>query len=98
VWRNMPRSNDWSIRLAQPLKLCPTVRPTAERKFVILRYQSKVPAMAGCAKCQRKFFTPSTFSLDPLGAEWYLLSKFDLHGCTGEPERRAPRPMWQMER
>jgi hypothetical protein len=35
--------------------------------------------MAGCAKCQRKFFTPSTLSRDPLGAEWYLLSKFDLH-------------------
>jgi hypothetical protein len=54
--------------------------------------------MAGCAKCQRKFFTPSTFSRDPLGAEWYLLSKFDLHGCTGDPERRASPTMWQMER
>jgi hypothetical protein len=91
----MPRSSDRSIRPAQPLGH--TVR-VAERKFVILRYQGKVPAMAGCAKCQRKFFTPSTLSSDLLGAEGYLLSKFDLHRCTGEPERRAPLPMWQMER
>ena len=94
----MPRNSDRSIKPVQPLKLCSTVRPTAERKFVILRHQGNVPAMAGCAKCQRKFFTPSTFSRDALGAVWYLLSKFDLHGYTGEPERRAPLPMWQMKR
>jgi hypothetical protein len=29
----------------------------AERQFVILRYVSKVSAMASCAKCQRTFFT-----------------------------------------
>jgi len=91
----MQRSGDRTTRPTQPMG---TGGSTAERKFVILRYQGKVPAMAGCAKCQRKFFTPSTLSRDPLGAEWYLLSKFDLHRCTGEPERRAPLPMWQMER
>ena len=30
----------------------------AERDFVILRHQGKVPVMASCVKCQRKFFTP----------------------------------------
>jgi hypothetical protein len=48
-----------------------------ERDFVILRHQGKVPAMASCAKCLRKFFTPTTYSRDPVGAEEYLLSKFD---------------------
>jgi hypothetical protein len=54
----MPRNSDKFIRLAQPVE---PVRPTAERKFVILRHQGKVPAMAGCAKCQRKFFTLPPF-------------------------------------
>lgn len=74
------------------------VGSTAERKFFILRYQGRMPAMAGCAKCQRKFFTPSIFSSDPVGAEWYLLNKFDLHRCSGQTEKRAPLPVWQMER
>ena len=86
----MPRSSDRSIRPAQPLKLGHTVR-VAERKFVILRYQGKVPAMAGCAKCQRKFFTPSILSRDLLGTEGYLLSKFDLHRCT-ENQRGEQTP------
>jgi hypothetical protein len=30
-----------------------------ERNFVVLRYEGKVPTMASCAKCQRKFFTPA---------------------------------------
>jgi hypothetical protein len=40
-------------------------------------FQDKVPAMASCTKCQRKFFTPATFSRDPVGAAEYLRSKFD---------------------
>lgn len=51
-----------------------------ERRFVIVRYEGKVPAMASCAKCQLKFFT-ATFARDPVGAEVYLLDKFDLHEC-----------------
>jgi hypothetical protein len=58
----------------------------AERDFVILRFQGKVPAMASCAKCQRKFFTPTTYSRDPAGAEEYLLSKFDRHDCEEKPK------------
>jgi len=58
----------------------------AERDFTILRYQGKVPAMASCAKCQRKFFAPNTYSRDPVGAEEYLLGKFDHHDCEEKPK------------
>jgi len=70
----------------------------AERKFVILRYEGKVPAMASCAKCQRKFFAPTTYWGDPLGAQEYLLGKFDVHECPGQARRQEPRPTWLMER
>jgi hypothetical protein len=55
---------------------------STERRFVIVLYEGKVPGMASCAKCQRKFFTPArTFKHDPIGAEQYLANKFDLHRC-----------------
>jgi hypothetical protein len=57
----------------------------AEREFAILKYERKVPAMAGCAKCQRKFFTPDTYYGDAIGAERYLLSKFNEHRCDEAP-------------
>jgi len=73
----------------------------AERSLVILRYQGTVPVMASCAKCQRKFFTPSTFFYDALGAKGYLHSKFDWHQCNetstaslmadGRPNREGTR-------
>ena len=60
-----------------------------ERSFVILKYYNKVPAMAGCAKCQHKFFTPNTYYNDHIGAEEYLRDKFDLHTCEkAKPRRR----------
>lgn len=52
-----------------------------EHRFVIVRHEGKVPMMASCAKCQLKFFTPATFACDAVGAELYLLDKFDLHEC-----------------
>jgi hypothetical protein len=64
--------------------LCHTTRVMAEREFVILRYVGKVPAMASCAKCQRKFFTPAPFANDAVGADRYLTQKFDLHRCPGD--------------
>jgi hypothetical protein len=70
----------------------------AERKFIIVKFQGKVPAMASCAKCQRKFFTPATFSRDPVGAAEYLRSKFDAHRCPGQSEEREPIPTWLTER
>jgi hypothetical protein len=55
---------------------------SSERRFVILKHERKVPTMASCAKCQCKFFKPSsTFERDPIGAEQYLANKFDLHRC-----------------
>ena len=59
-----------------------------ERGFIIMRYEGEVPAMASCAKCQLKFFTPPTiFACGPLGAERYLLDKFDLHECGELPTK-----------
>jgi hypothetical protein len=58
----------------------------AERTFVILKYVNRVPSLASCAKCQRKFFTPKIYDCDRVGAEQYLLGKFDLHKCQEEPE------------
>ena len=62
-----------------------TVPGTAERDFVVMRYKNQVPAMASCAKCQCKFFTPNTYYNDGVGALEYLRSKFDWHECNGEP-------------
>jgi hypothetical protein len=61
----------------------------AERRFVILRYVGTVPAMASCAKCDRKFSTPTTILRDAIGAERYLAHKFDLHQCPEERTRWA---------
>jgi hypothetical protein len=55
-----------------------------ERTFIILRYKYKVPAMASCAKCQQKFFTPHSYDNDLLGAERYLRHKFEEHRCREE--------------
>jgi hypothetical protein len=52
-----------------------------------LRYEGKIPAMAGCAKCQRKFFTPAIYSGDADGAQEYLFSKFDRHECEERPKK-----------
>jgi hypothetical protein len=57
-----------------------------DRRFVIVRYAGKVPAMASCGKCARKFFTPGTLSRDAIGATEYLGQKFDIHKCE-EPKR-----------
>jgi hypothetical protein len=63
----------------------------AERNFVIVRYVGKVPAMASCTKCQRKFFTPATHARDAVGADEYLRNKFDLHRCPEEPQPACAR-------
>jgi hypothetical protein len=65
--------------------------PSSERRFVIVRYEGKVPAMASCSKCQRKFFTPPTFAREAIGAAQYLGQKFDLHDCPEEIEERDKR-------
>jgi hypothetical protein len=57
-----------------------------ETGFAILRYEVKVPAMACCRKCQRKFFTPKEFNLDRIGAEEYPWRKFVAHKCPELPD------------
>jgi hypothetical protein len=52
-----------------------------ERRLVTVRYEGKVPAMASCTNCQRKFFTPTALASDAVGAEEYLGRKFDWHDC-----------------
>jgi hypothetical protein len=61
----------------------PTCIPAwhTDRRFVILRYEGKVPVLASCAKCTRKFFTPPTLARDAVGANEYLGQKFDVHVC-----------------
>ena len=59
-----------------------------DSRFVIVRYEDKVPAMASCHKCDRKFFTPATLARDAIGAEEYLGQKFDVHQCLEEIGRR----------
>ncbi|MGA8345278.1 MAG: hypothetical protein WB781_25330 [Candidatus Sulfotelmatobacter sp.] len=63
-----------------------------ERSFVILKYVNKVPTMASCTKCERKFFTPTAYQGDRVGAEQYLRGKFDLHKCEGDS--RAKTQQW----
>jgi hypothetical protein len=52
-----------------------------ERCLIILRYDGRIPMMASCAKCERKFFTPTTFSREPIAAEEYLAHRFAAHQC-----------------
>ena len=59
----------------------------AERNFIVLKQKGKVPAMAGCEKCKRKFFTPASYFRDPNGAYEYLLTKFDRHQCEEKPKK-----------
>jgi len=87
-----PRSANTSLTVVLFLELCQTVRGMAERNFILLRREGKVPAMAGCEKCQRKFFTPAIYSRDAVAAQDYLFSKFDRHDCEEKP--RKAHPAW----
>jgi hypothetical protein len=57
----------------------------SERRFVVTRYENKVPAMGICERCQLKFFTPDSYYGDAIGAEQYLHGKFDQHHCGKKP-------------
>lgn len=63
----------------------PKTMSIPQRRFVVLKCVYKVPALASCARCQRKFFTPKAYDRDPVGAVQYLIRKFDLHKCEEEP-------------
>jgi hypothetical protein len=62
-----------------------------ERSFVILKYVNQVPSLASCSKCQRKFFAPTAYQRDRIGAEQYLQGKFDAHRCAEEVKVQVVR-------
>jgi hypothetical protein len=64
---------------------------TAERSFIILKHVNKTPSLAACSKCERKFFTPTAYYNDHIGAEQYLQGKFDLHRCPEEAHVQVVR-------
>jgi hypothetical protein len=47
--------------------------------MLILRYEGRVPVVASCTKCERKFFLPTTFTRDAIEAEAYLGQRFATH-------------------
>ena len=74
-------------KLFEPYSCSSPIRIPAwhnDLRFVILRYEGKVPVLASCEKCQRKFFTPPTLARDAVGAEEYLGQKFEVHVCPKE--------------
>jgi RNA recognition motif-containing protein len=58
--------------------------PQAKRDgFLILRRgRDTAPSLAGCIRCELKFFTPRSLMDAPSGALQYLLSKFAAHNCS----------------
>jgi hypothetical protein len=85
------RVNRGSFQWYNPLELWQTVRGMAERKFIVLKYEDRVPMMAGCENCKRKFFTTVDYFGDAAGALEYLFNKFDHHRCE-ETTAGARRP------
>jgi hypothetical protein len=63
---------------------------SSERTLVILKCVNKVPSLAACSSCQRKFFTLATYRDDPARAEQYLQEKFVMHRCLGVFRRAHP--------
>ncbi len=60
--------------------------------MVILQYLGKTPAMASCAKCRLKFFTPSELLNKPRRATDYLWGKFASHACKWEEAISSDHP------
>lgn len=58
-----------------------TARKETDRHLVMLRYEGRVAVMASCARCELKFFVPTTLSRDALEAEAYLVQRFAAHRC-----------------
>jgi hypothetical protein len=59
---------------------------------VLLQYLGKTPAMASCAKCRLKFFTPSELLKKPREATDYLRGKFAAHPCKWEEAISSDHP------
>jgi len=52
-------------------------------QLVFLQYVGK-PSLAGCAKCQMRFFTPHELMTQPQAAAQFLRERFARHICEGE--------------
>ena len=70
---------------------------SSERTLVILKRVNKVPSLATCSSCQRKFFTLATYHDDPAGAEQYLHDKFVMHRCQEETNLGLRRAVSKFE-
>ena len=53
---------------------------SADINFVILRVEGRIPVLARCARCDKKFFTPRNL-FDPDLALEYLSRRFTGHRC-----------------
>jgi hypothetical protein len=53
-------------------------------QLVFLQYVGKTPSLAGCAKCQMKFFTPHELMPQPPAAAQFLRERFARHTCEGQ--------------
>jgi hypothetical protein len=70
--------------MAQPRKPRQISNGMDDSKMVFVQYWGKTPAMASCAKCHLKFFTPLELQKKPKEATDYLWRKFAAHPCKWE--------------
>jgi hypothetical protein len=63
-----------------------------DSRMVFLQYLGETPAMASCAKCRLKFFTPSELLKKPREATDYLRGKFAAHPCKREEAISSDHP------
>jgi len=82
-----PEKATWDFYAAFAGHQCLTT--SLRRSLVILKHKDKVPIVASCTACHRKFFTVATLLHDPRGAERDLLEKFDLHKCSSDVSSSA---------
>ena len=79
VWGRL--TMDTRIRSTAPGP-CQHFAPVAdETGFAILQYRGKVPVLAGCTRCQLKFFTPTKLMANSQTAKDYLWERYAAHRC-----------------
>ena len=59
--------------------------------LLMLQYVGKTPSLAGCSKCQLKFFTLAELMKHPAAAIDYLKGRFANHYCTSENSEQRRR-------
>jgi hypothetical protein len=78
--------------MAQPHKLRQISNGMDDSWMVFVQYWGKTPAMASCAKCHLKFFTPRELQKKPNEATDYLWRKFAAHPCKWEEAISGDHP------